>query len=258
MDDSLVVEASGGVMTLKLNRPVKRNAIDGAVLDGLEMALHDARRDPDVRVVVLRGAGGFFSAGIDLPFAEATELDALTFMRWVGRVVVALHQLPKPTISVVEGGAYGLGCNLALACDLTVAADDAVLCQAFTALGLSLDGGGAWLLPRIVGLKKAKELTFFAEALPARDALALGLVNRVVPAPEIDAFVADWASRLAAGPSTALSLTKGLLNDGYACSFEQVVEQESRSQTISVARVPRRSDRSGTSSEPSTEAAPFP
>lgn len=230
-----MVEVAAGVMTLTINRPDKRNAIDGAVLDGLEAGHLRARRDRDVRVVVLRGAGGWFSAGIDLPFAVGTDLDRLTFMRLVGDVAIALHRLPVPSISVVEGGAYGLACNLALACDLTIAADDAVLCQVFTKLNLSLDGGGAWLLPRLVGLKKAKELAFFADPIPAREAERLGLVNCVVPAGEVDARLEEWTSRLAAGPATALSLTKTMLNDAYALSFEQAIEEESRSQTINSA-----------------------
>ncbi|HKN40986.1 MAG TPA: enoyl-CoA hydratase-related protein [Acidimicrobiia bacterium] len=235
MSDELLVDVTDGVMTLTINRPDKRNAIDGAVLDGLEAGLHRARRDDDVRVVVLRGAGGYFSAGIDLPFAVGTNLDRLAFMRVVGDVAVALHRLPVPTISVIEGGAYGLACNLALACDLTVATDDAVLCEVFTKLNLSLDGGGAWLLPRIVGLKKAKELAFLADKIPAHEAERLGLVNCVVPAGELEGQVKEWASRLAAGPTTALSLTKAMLNDAYALSFEQAIEEESRSQTINSA-----------------------
>ncbi|HTC82128.1 MAG TPA: enoyl-CoA hydratase-related protein, partial [Acidimicrobiia bacterium] len=235
MSDELLVDVTDGVMTLTINRPDKRNAIDGAVLDGLEAGLHRARRDDDVRVVVLRGAGGYFSAGIDLPFAVGTNLDRLAFMRVVGDVAVALHRLPVPTISVIEGGAYGLACNLALACDLTVATDDAVLCEVFTKLNLSLDGGGAWLLPRIVGLKKAKELAFLADEIPAHEAERLGLVNCVVPAGELEGQVKEWASRLAAGPTTALSLTKAMLNDAYALSFEQAIEEESRSQTINSA-----------------------
>jgi 2-(1,2-epoxy-1,2-dihydrophenyl)acetyl-CoA isomerase len=232
MDGSLLTDVSDGVMTLTINRPDKRNAIDGAVLDGLEAGLLRARRDEDIRVVVLRGAGGYFSAGIDLPFAMAISDSRLSFMRRVGDVAIAIHRLPVPSISVVEGGAYGLACNLALACDLTVAADDAVLCEVFTKLNLSLDGGGAWLLPRIVGLKKAKELALLADKIPAHEAERLGLVNCAVPAGELEAQVKEWTSRLAAAAPSALSLTKGMLNDAYALSFEQAIEEESRSQTI--------------------------
>jgi 2-(1,2-epoxy-1,2-dihydrophenyl)acetyl-CoA isomerase len=237
MNDALLVEVADGVLTLTINRPEKRNAIDGAVLEGLETGLARARRDPEVRVVVLRGAGGYFSAGIDLPFAIGTELDRRDFMRVVGDTAIAVHRLPVPSISVLEGGAYGLACNLALACDLTVAADDAVLCEVFTRLNLSLDGGGAWLLPRLVGLKKAKELAFFADKIPAADAERLGLVNCVVPAAELDAQVKEWTSRLASGPATALSLTKQMLNDAYAMSFEQAIDAESNAQTINAGNI---------------------
>lgn len=232
MTDPVLVDVSDNVMTLTINRPEKRNAVDGTVLDRLDAALRRAHRDEDIHVLVLRGAGGYFSAGIDLPYAMNPGMGTLPFMRMVGDVAIAIHRLRVPSISVIEGGAYGLACNLALACDLTVATDDAVLCEVFTELKLSLDGGGAWLLPRIVGLKKAKELAFFAERIPAREAERLGLVNCVVPASELEAQVKGWTSRLAAGPTTALSLTKAMLNDAYALSFEQAIEEESRSQTI--------------------------
>ena len=236
MDEPLLVDVSDGVMTLTINRPEKRNAIDGAVLEGLEAGLRRARRDGEVRVLVLRGAAGYFSAGIDLRYAAATSLERLPFMRMVGDVAIAVHRLPVPSISVVEGGAYGLACNLALACDLTIATEDAVVCEVFTKLNLSLDGGGVWLLPRLVGLKKAKELAFFADTIPAREAERLGLVNCVVPATELEAQVKEWTSRLAAGPTTALSLTKAMLNDAYGLSFEQAIEDEARSQSINTSR----------------------
>jgi 2-(1,2-epoxy-1,2-dihydrophenyl)acetyl-CoA isomerase len=236
MTNALVVDVCDGVMTLTINRPEKRNAIDGAVLEGLEVALQRVRRDEETRVVFLRGAAGYFSAGIDLPYAVGTKRDRLAFMRMVGDVAIAIHRLPVPSISVIEGGAYGLACNLALACDLTIATNDAVLCEVFTKLNLSLDGGGAWLLPRLVGLKKAKELAFFADKIPAREAQRLGLVNCVLPTAELEAQVKEWASRLTAGPATALSLTKAMLNDAYALSFEQAIEEEARSQTINSAR----------------------
>jgi 2-(1,2-epoxy-1,2-dihydrophenyl)acetyl-CoA isomerase len=237
MTDSLLVDVVDGVMTLTFNRPDKRNAIDGAVLEGLDAGLGRARRDPEIRVLVLRGAGGYFSAGIDLPYAMNPGLSRLDFMRLVGDAAVAIHQLPIPTISVVEGGAYGLACNMALACDLTVATEDAVLCEVFTKLNLSLDGGGAWLLPRLVGLKKAKELAFFADKIPAAEAERLGLVNRVVPADELETQVKEWTSRLATGPATALSLTKQMLNDAYALSFDQAIEQESRAQALNASGI---------------------
>ncbi len=232
MNDALLIDVTDGVMTLTINRPDKRNAIDRAVLDGLEAGLGRARRDPEVRVLVLRGAGGVLFRRYRPALCHRTEMARLDFMRKVGDVAIAIHRLPIPSISVVEGGAYGLACNMALACDLTVATEDAVLCEVFTKINLSLDGGGAWLLPRLVGLKKAKELAFFADKIPAGEAERLGLVNCVVPAGELEAQVKEWTSRLLSGPATALSLTKQMLNDAYALSFEQAIEEESRAQTI--------------------------
>ena len=233
MPDALLADLTDGVLTLTINRPDKRNALDGDVLDGLQAGLQRAQRDSEVRVVVLRGAGGYFSAGIDLPYAmESTRTAFLPFMRHVGDTAIAIHRLSVPSISVIEGGAYGLGCNLALACDLTIAADDAVLCEVFSRLNLSLDGGGAWLLPRLVSLKKAKELAFFADKIPAAEAERLGLVNCVVPAGEVDTRLKEWATRLSGGPTTALTLSKMMLNDAYALSFEQAIEEETRCQAI--------------------------
>ncbi len=234
MTDQVRVDFEDGRLTLTLNRPEKRNALNRGMLDALSDGLARARRDPDVRVVVLRGAGGYFSAGIDLVDAVAANRDAspLRLMRQVGEMVVGLFRTPVPSIAVVEGGAYGLACNVALACDLTVAADDAVLSEVFIQRGLSVDGGGAWLVPRLIGLKRAKELIFFGDTVTAPQAADMGLINHAVPAAELDGFVDGWVKRLASFPPIALSLSKGLLNDAYERSFEQLVEDEGRAQTI--------------------------
>jgi 2-(1,2-epoxy-1,2-dihydrophenyl)acetyl-CoA isomerase len=147
-------------------------------------------------------------------------------------IFMTIWSMPKPVIAAVRGHAVDQGCELAGICDLTIATEDAVLCEVFTKLNLSLDGGGAWLLPRLVGLKKAKELALFGDKIPAREAERLGLVNCVVPAAGLEAQLKEWATRLATGPTRALSLTKAMLNDAYALSFEQAIEEESRSQTI--------------------------
>lgn len=228
------VDLADGCLTITLDRPEKRNALNREMLDAIIAGVERARRDPDVRVVVLRGAGGYFSAGIDLVDAVAANQAAspIRIMRRVADMVVGVFRLPVPSIAVVEGGAYGLGANLALACDLTVAAADAVLCEVFIQRGLSVDGGGAWLLPRLVGLKRAKELVLFGDVIAAPEAAAMGLINHAVPAAELDGFVAGWVQRLGAYPPIALSLSKGLLNDAYERSFEQAAEDEGRAQTI--------------------------
>ena len=146
--------------------------------------------------------------------------------------MLAVHELPKPTIAKIRGIAAGAGLSLALVCDLTVASDNARLSEIFSKRGLSVDGGSSWLLPRLIGLHRAKELAYFADIISAEEAASIGLVNRVVPDADLDAFVDGWAQRLAAGPPIALSLTKKLLHNAMSVDMAQALEDEARSQTI--------------------------
>jgi 2-(1,2-epoxy-1,2-dihydrophenyl)acetyl-CoA isomerase len=159
----------------------------------------------------------------------------MTIMRRITEPAVALHHFKKPTIAKVDGTAAGAGWNLALGCDLVVASDRARFCQIFARRALSVDYGGTWLLPRLVGLHKAKELALLADFVSAAEAERLGLVNRIVPAAELDAFVDDWASRLAAGPPIALALTKRMLTDASTRSFDEAIEAEAMSQSVNIA-----------------------
>ena len=149
-----------------------------------------------------------------------------------GAVPRRLPRRANPTIPKIGGGAAGAGPTPALGCALTVASDDSRFSEIFAKRGLSLDFGGSWLLPRLIGLHKAKELAFFADIVSAKEALEVGLVNRVVPAGELDAVVDDWARRLAAGPPLALSMTKTMLNNAFAVSMDQALEDESRCQAV--------------------------
>jgi 2-(1,2-epoxy-1,2-dihydrophenyl)acetyl-CoA isomerase len=190
-------------------------------------------RDED-RVVVVTGAGGNFCSGADLTggVANAPQRHQLAVMRHIGDAALALHRLPQPTIAKVDGVAVGAGCNLALGCDLVVASDEARFSEIFARRGLTIDFGGSWLLPRRVGLHRAKELALLAEIISAKEAEAMGLVNRVVPVGELDAFVDDWAAKLAAGPPIALAQTKRLLNNAFAVTLEQALEDEGAAQTV--------------------------
>jgi 2-(1,2-epoxy-1,2-dihydrophenyl)acetyl-CoA isomerase len=228
---SLLVERAAGVVTLTLNRPEKKNAIDPPLFELLLDELRRIKANEDDRCVVLTGAGGEFSSGFDLSGAGSGR-NQLVFMRGVGDTVLALHDLPQPTIAKVPGVAAGVGANLALGCDLIVASDEARFSEIFAKRGLSIDGGGSWLLPRLVGLHRAKELAFFAEIISAKEAQDIGLVNRVVPAAELDAFVDDWAQRLAAGPTVALGLTKKLLHLGLNSSLADAVEAEAQANGV--------------------------
>ncbi len=153
-------------------------------------------------------------------------------MRHIGDAALALHRMPKPTIAKVNGVAVGAGCNLALGCDLIVASDEARFSEIFARRGLTIDFGGSWILPRLVGMHRAKELALLADIISAKEAEAMGLVNRVVPVGELDAFVDDWATRLAAGPPIALAQTKRLLNNAFMVTMEQALEDEGAAQTV--------------------------
>ncbi len=233
--DELIIERTDGVLTVTLNRPEKKNAVIPPMWDALAALFRETAVDETVRAVVVTGAGDEFCSGADLwaPPGERPP-HQLTAMRHVGAAIQSLHDLPQPTIAKVTGVAAGAGCSLALCCDLVVASDRARFTEIFAKRGLALDGGSSWLLPRMVGLHKAKELAFFAEILSADEAAELGLVNRVVAHADLDAFVDDWASRLAAGPPIALGLSKRLLNNSAHVTMAQALEDEGRAQTVTL------------------------
>ena len=234
--DSFDVTRVDGVVTITLQRPDRKNAMrseDWATLGDLFVEV--AGRSGD-RVLVVTGAGGDFCAGADLRDGISAGAGShLDMMRLVGRTARSIQEMGKPTIAKVDGVAVGAGANLALCCDLVVASDRARFSEIFSRRGLSLDFGGSWLLPRIVGLPKAKELAFLADILDAPGALGMGLVNRVVPVEELDGFVDGWARRLADGPPIALALTKSLLDAALTSTFAQAVEAESVAQSINLA-----------------------
>ncbi len=233
--DTIGVERESGVVTVTLDRPARKNAISGTMWDELLAAFRAIADEPADRVVVVTGAGGAFCSGADLSDASSLGTHSLTNMRHVGDVCLALHRLPQPTIAKVNGVAAGAGLNLALACDLVVASTAARFSEIFSRRGLSIDFGGSWVLPRLIGLHRAKELALLAEIIDATEADRLGLVNRVVDPDELDQFVAAWAARLATGPPIALGLTKRLLNDGLGRTLAEAVEDEARAQSINFA-----------------------
>lgn len=222
-----------GIVTITLNRPAKKNAINGPMWVELLATFQDIASRDDDRCVVITGAGGAFCSGADLSGGPAERpRHQLHAMRDVGNVALALARIPQPVIAKVGGVAAGAGCNLALSCDLIVASDEARFSEIFAKRGLSIDFGGSWYLPRLVGMHKAKELALFADIISAKEAEAMGLVNRVVPAGELDAFVDDWARKLAAGPPIALMQTKRLLTNSFAVTLEEALEDEGWAQTV--------------------------
>jgi enoyl-CoA hydratase/carnithine racemase len=231
---SLLVDRSGPVLTLTLNRPHRRNAVDAELWSLLRDVLRGVEDDHSVRALVLTGAGGAFCAGADLTALDEVS-HPLRQMRGINEVALRLHELAVPTVAKVTGVAVGAGWNLALCCDLVVATPESRFAQIFARRGLSVDFGGSWLLPRLVGMQQAKRLALLAETIDAERAHALGLVTEVAPAAEIDAVVADLADRLAAGPPIGLAQTKALLHEGAEGSFADALAAEARAQTVNLA-----------------------
>jgi 2-(1,2-epoxy-1,2-dihydrophenyl)acetyl-CoA isomerase len=230
----LLCSDTGGVRTLTLNRPHRKNAIDQDLWDALREALVAAGNERTVRALVLTGAGGAFCSGADIS-GGVSNVHPLYRMRTLTEVALLLHELPIPTIAKVTGVAVGAGWNLALGCDLVVATPESTFSQIFARRGLSLDLGGSWLLPKLVGLQQAKRLALLAETIDAAEARSLNLVTWVVPAAEVDGFVADLGTRLAAGAPVALAQNKALLNEGADCTLRDALAGEARAQAVNFA-----------------------
>jgi enoyl-CoA hydratase/carnithine racemase len=232
-DPVLLCSDRNGVRTLTLNRPRRKNAINRDLWIALAEALTAAGNDRGVRALVIAGAGGAFCSGADISTPDDShpvhKLQRLT------DVALALHELPVPTIAKVNGVAVGAGWNLALGCDLVAATPESTFSQIFTKRGLSVDLGGSWLLPKIVGLQQAKRLVLLAETIDATEAHALNLVTWVVSATEIDALVTDVADRLVAGPAIALAQSKALVNEGADRTMRDALANEARAQGVNFA-----------------------
>ncbi|MEU6143184.1 enoyl-CoA hydratase-related protein [Streptomyces sp. NPDC047081] len=244
------------VTYLTLNRPEALNAITPDQRDLLIRLLAEASADPEVRAVVLTGTGRGFCAGADLRggsgsggerggsgtgerggsgSGERVAGDVARMLRLgAQRLTAAVLDCEKPVIAAVNGTAAGLGAHLALACDLVLAAESAKFIEVFARRGLVPDGGGAYLLPRLIGPQRAKELMFFGDALSAADAERLGLVNRVVPDDELDKTAREWATRLATGPTRALALTKQLVNASLDSDRATAFAAEAAAQEINM------------------------
>ncbi|WP_398865450.1 enoyl-CoA hydratase/isomerase family protein [Streptomyces stephensoniae] len=229
-----------GVSWITLNRPEAMNAVTWEQRERVIALLADASADPAVRAVVLTATGRGFCAGADLRGSPARTGERLpgdvarTVRLGAQRLVAAVLDCEKPVIAAVNGTAAGIGAHLAFACDLVLAADTATFIEVFVRRGLVPDGGGAYLLPRLVGPQRAKELMFFGDALTAADAERLGLVNRTVPPDELTALATAWAGRLACGPTRAIALTKQLVNDSLTGDRATAFAAEAAAQEINM------------------------
>ncbi len=224
------------IATVTINRPSVKNAITSEMWDELQRVFIELGYTDDVRAVIVTGAGDDFCSGADVSGmasrSEGPRLHQLESMRKVGDCCLSLFNMPKVTIAKVPGVAVGAGMNLALCCDLVVASENARFSEIFAKRGLSVDFGGSFLLPRIVGLQKAKELVLLAEVLSAEEADRMGLINYVVPHDQIDDKALELAKKAASGPPRALAMSKAMLNKSFANSLQDALDQEGTSQTV--------------------------
>ena len=239
--DGLTVAVDGAVLRLGLDRPAKRNAIDDTMMAGLIDAIDTAGRDEAVRVIVLSGAGEHFCAGADIVARNAASGDGPPARPRVGsiqrrvpslahRLIPLMLDMQTPIVCRVQGWAAGIGFQLALAADFTVAADDAMFWEPFVERGFTPDSGATWLLPRLVGLARARELLLLGRSLSGTEAAAWGIVHRSVPVDatggELDGAVAELVNRLGSGPTVALGLTKWLLRTGPGTELGAQLQNE--------------------------------
>ena len=239
--ETLLVERDAGVVTITLNRPRKLNAMTARMWQELIEALDEIEDNRDDRALIITGAGDGFCSGADLTDTEGNETavggvgGTWRRMRLVGSAALKLHDFAKPTVAAVNGVAAGAGLNLALCCDIIVASDRARFSEIFSRRGLAVDYGGSWLLPRLIGLHRAKELVLLAEMLDATAAERMGLVNRVVAHDALITEVREIAGRLAALPPLQLAMSKKLLNQSFAMSMAEALDAEGLAQTVSFA-----------------------
>ena len=233
----LSVENRGLVRWLTIDRPERKNAIpfDGWI--ELRSAFEDFESSGQ-RIMVITGAGGEFCAGADLDPSRLEALHSITDrhlrMKEIGSAAMALHRLTKPTIAAVDGVAVGAGMNLALGCDLVVATDRARFSEIFVKRGLTVDFGGSWLLPRVVGLQRAKELALSGRIIGADEALDIGLVLELVPTEKLEARVTELAESLLAGAPMGQMFTKQTLNASFESSMADALGWEGQAQSVAL------------------------
>lgn len=238
--DFITTTERNGIATITMNRPDVRNAINDQMRAELIAAFEQADSDKAIRAVVLTGAGKGFCAGGDVGGMRA-RLDApsgeVAFNGWkrqrsTHKGVAAIHGLGKPVIAAMNGAAFGLGLDMALACDFIIAADGAKMAMSFIKRGLVSDGGGLYFLPRRVGLVKAKELILTGRVVETDEALRIGMIDRVVPPDTLLDEAQAWAEALSQGSPAAIALTKAILDKTFETSDEQVFALGREAQAI--------------------------
>jgi 2-(1,2-epoxy-1,2-dihydrophenyl)acetyl-CoA isomerase len=225
----------GNVRVLELNRPYARNALNQELILTLTQALHTANEDPEVRCIVLTGAGNAFCSGADLKAAFIEDPELLDHlpqrMDEYHSVIRAIVHSPKPYVAAVPGAAVGFGCDLALACEIRYVSPEAYFQEKFVKIGLMPDGGGTFWLPRLVGLARAFEMMYTGDPVTAEQAVAIGIANRMLAnEQELHQETMNLAQRIAQGPPLALAALKRSVRESYQGSIEQALDLEKEGQ----------------------------
>lgn len=239
-ENFLKSERDGAVLTLTMSQPATRNALTGnTAVEEFVQACAGIARDPGIRVVVLTGEGPVFSSGGNVKDMQRYEAGDLSpevireeYRNGIQRLPKALYNLDVPVICAVNGPAIGAGLDLTCMCDIRIASEKATFAESFVKVGIVPGDGGAWLLPRVVGMSKASEMAFTGDALTAQEALACGLVSRVVPHDELMAAAMRLAARIAVNPGGVLRMTKRLLREGERSTLESLLELSAGYQAI--------------------------
>lgn len=240
MDRFLKIDRDGTILTLTMNQPATRNVLTGnTAIDEFVEACAEVTRDKSIRAVILTGAGPAFSAGGNLkhmlryqserPSGEQVREE---YRAGIQRIPKALYNLDVPTIAAVNGPAIGAGLDLATLCDIRIASETATFAESFVKVGIVPGDGGAWLLPRAVGMSKACEMAFTGDAISANEALQCGLVSRVVPADQLLDTAREMARRISANPAAVLRMTKRLLREGERSTLESLLELSASYQAL--------------------------
>ena len=233
-EKTVLLEKNDKICTLILNRPEKMNAMNDEMLESLWEAADQIAADHKTHVVIIKGAGDNFSSGADMALLsqEISSHEWLEGMKRAGEVVRKLRELPQPIVCQLKGVAYGAGANLALAGDFVVAAETARFCEIFIHVGVILDFGGTYHLPRLVGLAKARELALLGNEIDGKEAASIGLIHKAVAEDILEQEVASLAANLAQKPLAALALIKKGLNESFNKSLEEVLEWEAAHQSV--------------------------
>jgi 2-(1,2-epoxy-1,2-dihydrophenyl)acetyl-CoA isomerase len=233
----LKYDVRSGVAYLTLNRPEVYNALNDKITYELQDAFKMIAKDDQVRAVILTGEGKAFCSGQDLK--DSSKQGKRSFLQSLQKrynpIISAMRSLPKPIVCRLNGVAAGAGCSLALASDMIIAAEESSMIEIFVNIGLVPDSGSAYFLPRLVGMARAFELCAMGKPVKAKDALAIGLVNRVVPLAELDAAVQEYADFFSKAPTKAIGLIKKMLNKSTTSSLEEMLEYEAYCQEIAGA-----------------------